>query len=198
MGGEQYLIIGNFDNDRQLPRRGFHGFDSLNGRWGLSYSSTYVFDDVELIPLNPKECSQAFIRQMVIRDTLNSIDTTFSLTDIHFATNSSEPLGECGNVLKIIQMLLINDSSLAVKVSGFTDLTGTRDSNEELSVKRAAAIGKQLSGLGIDCKRIYLVGYGTKFPVEGTKDESLVNRRVELNIAPKEKLVWAHARYLCN
>ena len=97
-----------------------------------------------------------------------------------------------------MQLLLTRYSSLAVKISGYTDLTGNPDYNLDLSIKRAAAIGRQLSALGVDCKRIFLAGFGTGNPIEGTKGESLINRRVELNIAPNEKLVWKHSKSLCN
>lgn len=192
-GGEQYITIGNFYSDQKtLVKKS--DFDTVY----KYYSSIYAFDDVELIPLNPKECPQASMKPMIISDTVNHVDTVFSLTDIHFATNSAEPLGECGGVLRIVQMLLARDSSLSVKISGYTDLTGNSEYNYDLSLKRAASIGRQLSALGVDCKKIFLAGYGAKNPVEGTKGESLINRRVELNIAPTEKLEWAHSKALCN
>ena len=197
-GGEQYIIIGNFDDDRKLPKREFHDFDSITKPFEPPYSAIYGFDDVELIPLNPNECPQAAIKPLVITDTVNHTDTIFSLTDIHFATNSAAPIGEFGGLYNLVARLLGRDTSLVVKVSGFTDLTGSKAYNYDLSLKRAAAIGKQLSAMGIDCRKIYFSGYGSESPVESARHESLANRRVELNIAPASVVKSPEVHLFCD
>jgi OOP family OmpA-OmpF porin len=183
-GGEQYIIIGNFDNDHSIPKREFHDFDSINKPFEPPYSAIYGFDDVAVIPLNRNECPQAAIKPLVITDMVNHIDTIFTLADIHFATDSYEPLGEFGGLYKIVEKLLNRDTALAVKVSGFTDITGLKAYNDDLSIKRAQAICSRLIALGIDCRKIYYSGYGSQAPVKNTTGGSLANRRVELNIAP--------------
>ena len=178
-GGEAYIILGNFNADKGTTIQK-SGFDTTY----KYYSATYAFDDIELIPLNPNECPEASIKPMVITDTVNHIDTIFSLEEIHFATNSYEPLGNFDEMYKIVQRLLNQDSSLVVKVSGFTDVTGTKALNFDLSLKRAAAISQQLNQMGIACQKIYYSGYGSDLPVQNVGGGSLANRRVELNIAP--------------
>jgi len=192
IGGEQYITIGNFATDKNTPIISSN-YDTIY----KYYSATYAFDDVELIPLNPNECPEARVQQLSLKSASIGFDTIFSLTNINFATNSADPIGECGGVLKIVQMLLVKDSSLAVKISGYTDLTGANDYNYNLSLKRAVAIGELLNTVGIDCRRIYLSGYGASSPIIDTKQENLANRRVEMNIAPNEKLKLSHAKTLC-
>jgi len=195
-GGEQYLIIGNFEPDNQLPKREFHDFDSINKPLATPYSAIYGFDDIALIPLNPNECPQAHSQSLPVADSVNHTDTIFTLTDIHFATNSSVPVGQFSALYKLVSTLLSRDTSLAVKVSGYTDAVGTKAYNLELSLKRAEAIGKQLNGMGIDCRKIYIDGYGSESPVENSA-ESLMNRRVELNIAPSKNLQTPGTQSFC-
>src|SRR5437660_9929331 len=59
-------------------------------------------------------------------------------------------------------------------------------SNWDLSSARAAAVGNNLHGNGIDGDRLLEVGYGDTRPAEpNTSDESMtMNRRVEIILTP--------------
>jgi outer membrane protein OmpA-like peptidoglycan-associated protein len=81
-----------------------------------------------------------------------------------------------------------------VMVEGFTDSTGSRSRNQELSDQRANSVRDALLGMGIGTNRITSRGYGESYPVAGndTAAGRQQNRRVEIvvsdnsgNIAPR-------------
>jgi outer membrane protein OmpA-like peptidoglycan-associated protein len=66
-------------------------------------------------------------------------------------------------------------------VVGHTSSTGTDQHNLELSQQRADAIKEILSTtFAVDPNRLYAVGVGEYFPIEGQKSEAANNRRVQL------------------
>jgi outer membrane protein OmpA-like peptidoglycan-associated protein len=76
------------------------------------------------------------------------------------------------------------DRSIAIE--GFTDSTGSRQVNQQLSEKRAWAVKAALVSRGISSARIDARGYGPSFPVAGndTATGRQLNRRVEIVIDP--------------
>ena len=77
-----------------------------------------------------------------------------------------------------------NDRSIAIE--GFTDSTGSKEANQQLSEKRAWAVKAALVQRGISSTRIEARGYGPSFPVAGndTATGRQLNRRVEIVIDP--------------
>lgn len=76
----------------------------------------------------------------------------------------------------------------AVLIEGHTDDTGDEDSNRELSLSRAKAIGGALEARGVDFTRIETLGVGEDAPV-ASNDTAIgrqLNRRVEI-IFPNDK-----------
>ena len=76
------------------------------------------------------------------------------------------------------------DRSIAIE--GFTDSTGSKDVNQQLSEKRAWAVKAALVSRGISSTRIDARGYGPAFPVASNDSASgrQLNRRVEIVIDP--------------
>jgi OmpA-OmpF porin, OOP family len=64
------------------------------------------------------------------------------------------------------------------RIEGHTDAVGTRESNLELSERRALAVVSYLSSQGIDAKRLEVVGYGFDQPLPGVSKLAPANRRV--------------------
>ncbi len=83
---------------------------------------------------------------------------------------------------KVAQTL--NDGSVAVVVSGYTDSTGNDSINIPLSKNRAAAVKQYLIAKGVSPNRINSDGYGSTNPVASndTAAGREQNRRVELNV----------------
>ncbi|PZR42367.1 MAG: hypothetical protein DI524_10845, partial [Ectopseudomonas oleovorans] len=83
--------------------------------------------------------------------------------------------------LKLVQFLQINPQR-RVRIEGYTDNTGDAAENLELSRARAQAVADLLVDLGVEAKRIQVVGYGVDFPVaeNASARGRAQNRRVEI------------------
>ena len=74
-----------------------------------------------------------------------------------------------------------------IAIEGFTDSTGSPETNRRLSEARAAAVKEALVARGVEPKRIETRGYGPAYPV-ASNDTAIgrqLNRRVEVVIAPQ-------------
>ena len=71
---------------------------------------------------------------------------------------------------------------MCIRDRGYTDNTGDAAENLELSRARAQAVADLLVDLGVDAKRIQVVGYGVDFPVaeNASARGRAQNRRVEI------------------
>ena len=65
-------------------------------------------------------------------------------------------------------------------IEGHTDSVGTRESNIDLSRRRAQSVVDYLAGKGADRQRFDAVGYGFDKPVAGLSAMAAANRRVEV------------------
>ena len=133
-GGERYLFIGGFDNQKEsnthLRTRRFT--PPNEAYFGTSY---YFIDDVTL---ESKD---------VIQDTKPNF--LFDFQKIDFQRNSSELTENSILILEpLIHFLKINKYS-EIKITGFTDWTGTKSYNKELSLKRAKSVKKYMVDRGI-------------------------------------------------
>ncbi|WP_249672450.1 OmpA family protein [Pseudomonas abieticivorans] len=118
-----------------------------------------------------------------------------TLGDVLFDTGEAD-LAPSANrmVLKLVQFLQLNPKRL-VRIEGYTDNTGDKDFNLQLSRDRAQSVADTLVDLGIDDKRIKVEGYGDQYPVEANASERgrALNRRVEI-VFSDEKGVLGAAR----
>ena len=73
-------------------------------------------------------------------------------------------------------------------ISGHTDNAGDDDKNMQLSIDRAAAVGKYITNKGIDAQRITTQGFGETKPIADNKTSKgrAQNRRVEFEISYEE------------
>jgi outer membrane protein OmpA-like peptidoglycan-associated protein len=105
------------------------------------------------------------------------------VVEINFANDSVAIEPESYRTLGMIADALHHPNLWAYKflVVGHTSSTGSDQHNLELSQKRSDAIKEILSTtFAVDPGRLYAVGVGEYFPIEGTKSESADNRRVQL------------------
>ncbi|WPC03612.1 OmpA family protein [Pseudomonas benzenivorans] len=84
-------------------------------------------------------------------------------------------------VLKLVQFLQLNPRRV-VRIEGYTDSSGDRQENLELSRARAQTVADVLIDLGIDAQRIEVQGHGESFPVaeNASAKGRAQNRRVEI------------------
>ncbi len=110
------------------------------------------------------------------------------LNNILFDTDSAVLKPESEAELSNLLLLLEENSSITVEISGHTDDTGGEEYNQKLSEERALAVVKYLTERGIDKARITHRGYGMTKPVADNRSEEgrRLNRRTEVVITGKE------------
>jgi OmpA-OmpF porin, OOP family len=113
-----------------------------------------------------------------------AIDTSgrVAVYGINFATAKAAILPESEPVLAEVQKLLEARPDLKLRIEGHTDNTGSREVNQPLSQKRAAAVAAWLVAHGIDADRLTSQGFADTKPVadNATDEGRTKNRRVEL------------------
>jgi OOP family OmpA-OmpF porin len=101
---------------------------------------------------------------------------------VSFVTGSAE-LTEAGQreavkFAEALQSPLL--AGMRFRIEGHTDAVGGRQSNLELSRRRAQAVVDYLAGKGADRTRFEVIGYGFDKPLAGTTAKAAANRRVEV------------------
>jgi outer membrane protein OmpA-like peptidoglycan-associated protein len=106
--------------------------------------------------------------------------------DILFGVGSSQLEPRAQQVLKAVAIVLKKYDDTKVNVYGFTDTTGARTRNEELSQLRARVVADALQRNGVPSSRLNIRGMGeTKLKVataDGVNEAR--NRRVEILLEP--------------
>ena len=79
-----------------------------------------------------------------------------------------------------------DDKTINITIDGYTDIIGTAAYNNALSVRRANAVKKHLTNMGISPYRLKTVGHGFKSPVgdNNTVEGRSKNRRAIMKITP--------------
>ncbi len=112
---------------------------------------------------------------------------------IVFETGSDQLKPESTAALEIIKQYLTDKSYIStLRVECHTDNTGNTATSQSLTEKRALAVCKKLVEMGVDCKRLIAVGFGSTKPVadNSTPEGKAQNRRVSLfNAALRGRLI---------
>lgn len=97
---------------------------------------------------------------------------------------------EARNSIAKAAEVLVKYPDTYITVEGHTDSTGSAEYNQRLSELRANAVRDLLIKDGVPGYRIEAKGYGETEPVadNGTPEGRRLNRRVQLEIRPNEKL----------
>jgi outer membrane protein OmpA-like peptidoglycan-associated protein len=106
--------------------------------------------------------------------------------NITFATNSADLNANFFDVLNSVSLVVNEFQQTVIEVAGHTDSTGSDDFNQQLSERRAIAVGAYLRTRSVLGDRIITVGMGEGRPVASndTADGRQLNRRVELTLVP--------------
>ena len=101
--------------------------------------------------------------------------------DITFDVNKADIKDESMVEINRIKKLMDENPELKYEVQGHTDSTGTPESNQKLSEKRAQAIVDKMVELGVSPNRLKAVGKGETSPIGDNNTEAgrAKNRRVE-------------------
>jgi len=84
----------------------------------------------------------------------------------------------------------LRDSQTNIIIQGHTDSSGSDSINQPLSERRADRVRDFLASQGVPASRMTAVGYGSSRPAvpNDTEANRALNRRVQLEISPNEKL----------
>jgi peptidoglycan-associated lipoprotein len=109
---------------------------------------------------------------------------TCQMQTVHFDFNSYDLTGDARSTLEQDATCLKQRANQPVVLAGYCDNRGTEEYNLALGNKRANAVKKYLSDLGVDGSRMKTVSYGKERPVctQNTEDCWAQNRRVEFEL----------------
>jgi OOP family OmpA-OmpF porin len=115
--------------------------------------------------------AQIYKKKIVLRGT------NFAFDSATLSPAAQELLAEDVAELK-------EDTSLKIRIEGYTDSIGSEAYNLSLSEKRAASVKGYLVDQGIDGDRILTIGFGEQYPVASNETEEgrAKNRRAEIKI----------------
>lgn len=109
---------------------------------------------------------------------------TFVLTNIFFDTDEATLLPRSFRELNKLADLMKEHEGMVIRINGHTDSDGGEDYNDELAVRRAAAVEAYLKTQEVPQRRLSVVGYGLHRPIatNDTEEGRQLNRRVEFTI----------------
>jgi OOP family OmpA-OmpF porin len=175
-GGEQFLLIGNFSNNKTTESK------KIEYREGKSLmlggSAYYYIDDVSLSPV-----------EVPIIDSLSATsiaavrpNEAYVLNHIYFQFNSFQLLPSSFNQLDFLVSVLKKNTQWKIQLNGHSDDQGSDDYNLTLSANRATSVGEYIEQHGVSKERIQTSGFGKQKPLVIGNDEQTraVNRRVEV------------------
>ena len=120
------------------------------------------------------------------------IKITFD-SGILFDVNSSSLQPAAKSNLTKLAEVLNKYPDTDVLVEGHTDITGPRDHNMDLSLRRSQSVANHMTGLNVLASRFRMMGYGPDQPVatNDTDTGRQANRRVDIAIFANDKLKGA-------
>jgi len=112
--------------------------------------------------------------------------TPVILRGVTFETGKSALKPESFTVLDIVAQSLNANPDIRIEIAGYTDITGTSQTNLRLSQARAEAVRAYLGTKGVALDRMIAKGYGPANPIatNATPAGRAQNRRVELHQLP--------------
>lgn len=171
-GTENFLIIGNFNNNQRTQK--------LRIKRNVTKGSYYYLDMVSVTAVNP----------IMNPSKEGKSEMTFELDSIHvfknvlFSFDAFKLMPTAKKELDEIQDYLVSNNQLKIQVSGHTDAIGNETYNKKLSENRAKAVATYLIDKGIDSSRVSYQGFASEKPILENKTTigRRGNRRVEFLI----------------
>ncbi|MDD5392248.1 MAG: OmpA family protein [Thiothrix sp.] len=114
----------------------------------------------------------------------NVHDKPVTFGDIRFEQGSTNIKAESDHQIRAIAALLQQYPKTRVLIRGHTDKTEVSNSDAQLSLMRANAMGLALVNFGIERRRISIMGMGDTAPIDtnATEEGRKNNRRIDLSI----------------
>ena len=167
-GTENYLIIGNFKNNKRTQK--------FQTKRKITKGSYYYLDMVSVYKADLQEAILTAENQDNFK-----IDSVHVFRDVHFDFNRSIPRNSHQRELNSLVAYMKEHTKLKIIITGHTDNIGSNTFNKILSLKRAKEVANFLINNGIDEGRIEYAGLGSIKPIADNITDAgrLLNRRVE-------------------
>lgn len=110
-------------------------------------------------------------------------------SDVLFESGSVALTRRANDTVQDVAEVLAQYPRTNISVRGYTDARGSTTTNQDLSQRRAEAVGGALVSRGVSPERMIASGYGEANPVatnETSRGRNL-NRRVEIVLTPKAR-----------
>ncbi len=185
----------NVPGEVMLPAEGSAVSTPVVAIGNLNEEGDYVYDtgNIQEIRLSNKniaigENSQLyeFYNSLKLQDKrMLEPNQWYTVENIHFMSGSSDLKPGAEKQLDNLAQILNDYPTAKIKVGGYTDETGSEESNMKLSNLRAQAVKLKLLEAGIAADRIEAEGYGSQYPIcdEDDSEECLAqNRRIEIRL----------------
>ncbi len=147
------------------------------GTWPITVQADGYISDNRSVSLFANETVNV---SFDLRDALRE-GAVLSFDNIYFASGSATLKPESYSILDSVAILLRNNPTSRIQISGHTDSDGSEASNQTLSENRAQSVYRYLVSTGIAGNRLTTVGYGESIPVvpNNSAANKAKNRRIE-------------------
>lgn len=167
-GTENYMIIGNFKDNRRTQR--------LQTQRKENKGSYYYLDMVSVRRTHTDKNGPITFSEANLK-----LDSVHVFKDILFNFNTATLRNSEQEELEEVFLFLHKNPSIYIHIGGHTDAVGTTTFNKSLSLERAKTVANYLIQRGILADRIHYEGFGSSKPIATNKTKAgrLLNRRVE-------------------
>ncbi|MCH2046028.1 MAG: OmpA family protein [Saprospiraceae bacterium] len=193
VGGERYLVLGNFSDDRSTRVSGAIEIDSFrNPHVDFAY---YFIDDICVTSLRSNhacDCGSYEYETNARKETIvldvkmkrqeYRINRETILKGVEFEPKKALFLEGSDKVLDNLVAVMKLNPQYKFEVSGHTHDKGDPEENYNLSVRRAKTVCDYLMASGIPAERLKYRGYGQARPVtlNTTKEGRGLNERIQV------------------
>ena len=193
VGGERYIIIGNFSDDRHTKVTGAIEIDSFrNPHVDFAY---YFVDDICVTSLRSNhacDCGvyeyqatagkETIVLDMTLKREKYYLGREIILKGVAFQPNKALLLEGANAVLDNFVAVMKLNPNYKFEISGHTHDRGNPEDNYKLSQRRAKAVCDYLVASGIAASRIKYRGYGQAKPValNTQKEGRALNERIQV------------------
>jgi|GEM_PF-2370182 len=197
-GGERYVVIGNFDDDKKTKVSGAIENDTFkNPHVDFAY---YYIDDVcvtntstnfkcdcgsfDLIRTNGE---QRIVLDFKIQEKEYALGQVVIMQGVDFEKGKITMIKGSSKAIEDLIGTLKKHPEYHIEISGHTDDKGDPQKNQILSKKRAEAIYNYLLSSGIQKERLAYRGYGQSRPIalNKTVEGRQKNERIQFRITKK-------------
>lgn len=129
-----------------------------------------------------------FLKDSTLNVSEDKTKGWITLDRVYFDTGKTTLTTESGKQIKNLAQILKAFPKAKVKIGGYTDTTGSEETNKKVSEDRARIVQEELVKSGVQTERISSEGYGSQHPVceaNDTPECKAQNRRVDIRVLEK-------------